>query len=96
MASKHIEDIQYRVAPILKQYGVVRSSVFGSVARGEERGDSDIDILVEFRKPIGLFRFSALRRELEGTLQKKVDLVTYRSVSPLLKKSIEQEEIEIV
>ncbi len=51
-------------------------SVFGSVARDEARPDSDVDLLVEFDRPIGLFAFVALKLYLEQILGQRVDLVT--------------------
>ena len=43
-----LEEIKNRIIPVLKRYDVKRASIFGSFVRGEEREDSDIDILVEF------------------------------------------------
>lgn len=48
--------------PILRRHHVSRIGVFGSVARGEARSDSDVDVLVEFDADISLFEFSALQR----------------------------------
>ena len=59
-----------------RAFGVSRLSLFGSFARGEDRAESDIDVLVEFERPIGLFEFVRLRRRLEGLLFWPVDLVT--------------------
>ena len=61
---------------IRRAFGVSRLSLFGSFARGEDRAESDIDVLVEFERPVGLFEFVRLRRSLEGLLLRPVDLVT--------------------
>lgn len=92
----NIQQIKNKAVPILKKHGVLRSSIFGSFARGEAGGKSDIDILVEFKEPIGLIKFSMLQRKLEEALKRRVDLLTYRSVSPRLKNFIEKEEIPIL
>ena len=60
----------------LQKRGVRSLSVFGSVARDEARPDSDVDLLVEFDRPTGLFAFVALKRYLERILGHQVDLVT--------------------
>jgi uncharacterized protein len=59
-----------------EKYGVVEIGVFGSVVRGDASIDSDIDVLVEFNKPIGLFGFIDLEMYLQELLDhEKVDLV---------------------
>jgi predicted nucleotidyltransferase len=68
-------------------------SVFGSSARDEARDDSDIDLLVEFGRPIGLLEFSRLRRELEAVLGRHVDLVTTAALRPQLRESILKEAV---
>ena len=60
----------------IQGFGVSRLAVFGSVARGEERPDSDVDILVEFSIPVGLFEFVRTQRYLERLLGRQVDLAT--------------------
>lgn len=92
----NITDIKNKAIPVLKEAGVTRSSLFGSVARGEAREDSDIDILVEVPSGTGLFAFVGLQHKLEDVLGKKVDLVTYKSIHPLLKESILKSQIPIL
>ncbi|MHA1230079.1 MAG: nucleotidyltransferase family protein [Candidatus Helarchaeota archaeon] len=74
---------------IRKKYGVIILGIFGSYAREEQNEFSDIDILVDLEKPIGL-KFFELWDELENLLGIKVDLLTIKSVKqkPLLWKSI--------
>ncbi|WP_307336066.1 nucleotidyltransferase family protein [Caldalkalibacillus uzonensis] len=90
------KNIEYRlqlIKPILQEkYNVRKIGVFGSFARGEQTGKSDIDILVEFSKPIGL-DFVELKNFLEKTLGKKVDLVTVNALKPQLKEVILSEVI---
>lgn len=91
-----IQSIKKRVVPILKRYGVKRAAVFGSFVRGESGKDSDIDILVEIKKDISLFEFVRLKLELEETLGKKVDLVEYSTIKPLIKERILKEQLAII
>jgi predicted nucleotidyltransferase len=87
-----LADIESRVAPVLRRYHVVRAAIFGSYARGEEREDSDIDILVEFEGDRSLLDLAGLKIELEEALGRKVDLLTYNSLHPLLKERILDEQ----
>lgn len=91
-----LDQIKKKAIPILKEAGVTRSSVFGSYVKGEETQKSDIDILVEIPKGIGLFGFIDLEHKLEEVLGKKVDLVTYKSIHPLLRDSILKEQVPIM
>ncbi len=85
-----------KIIPILKRNGVVKAGVFGSYARGEARKKSDIDILVKFRGKKSLLDMVGLSMELEENLGRKVDLLTYGSVHPLLKDRIMKEEKRIL
>jgi uncharacterized protein len=69
--------------------------LFGSVARDEARVDNDVDLLVEFKQPIGLFEFIELRQGLESILGCKVDLGTKRSLKLDLKSQVYQEAIRV-
>lgn len=91
-----LNQIKKKAIPILKKAGVKRSSLFGSYVRGEEKKGSDIDMLVEVPKGTGLFAFVGLQRELERVLNKKVDLVTYKSIHPLLRGRILKEQLPII
>jgi len=63
-------------------------SVFGSVARGEAGASSDIDLLVEFDRPVGLFHFVTVKNRLEALLGLPVDLVTPRGLKAALRDRI--------
>lgn len=92
---QQIQQIQYKILPIFKEKGVLRGAIFGSFALGEERHDSDIDILVDLPKDKTLFDLVDLQFMLENVLKKKVDIITYNSLSPFLKDSILREQIPI-
>lgn len=60
----------------LAEYHVKSLAIFGSVARNEAQPDSDIDVLVEFSEPVGMFHFMRVKRQLELLLGIEVDLAT--------------------
>ena len=95
-AKKQLDTLKKKIILILKKNHVVRAGIFGSYARGEAKKDSDIDILVKIDKKIGLFDFVGIKLELEEKLGKKVDLLTYKSVHPYIKKSVLANEIRII
>jgi predicted nucleotidyltransferase len=81
-----------QLAPRLKsELGVAALYVFGSVARGEARADSDIDVLVEFDGAPTFARFMDLKALLEDTLGAHVDLVTRAALRSQLKPRIDAE-----
>jgi predicted nucleotidyltransferase len=94
-SNKSIESIKKKIIPILRKNNIVRAGIFGSYARGEQKKGSDIDILVRMSKPVG-FGFVGIQFELEKKLGRKVDLLTYKSVHPLLKNRILSEEVRII
>lgn len=81
---------------MLKNYGVKKAALFGSVARGEARGDSDVDVLVESRDNTGLFEFVGLKQNLEDRLGRKVDLVEYGAIKPAIKANILKDQVPIL
>lgn len=99
MADRNIqkikEDIRKNREFLKNTYRVREVGIFGSVARGQKRKGSDIDILVDFSKPIGLFDFIRLERFLSQVLKKKVDLVFKKAIKPAIKKEILDEVIYV-
>src|SRR3989344_3689699 len=91
-----IEKIKSKIIPVLKEAGVKKSSLFGSYARGDEKKDSDIDILVELPKGKSLLDLIKLENELEEVIGKKVDLLTYNSINHLLKDYILKDQLQIL
>ena len=73
IALKILSDLR---SDLREKYGVKSIAVFGSTARGEARPDSDVDVLVDFEKPSGLFKFVNLGSYLEDKLGQEVDLAT--------------------
>lgn len=83
-----LEDIKMKILPILKKADVKKAALFGSYVRGDNTKTSDIDILVELPDNATLFELGGLKVTLEEELNKKVDVVTYKSISPIIKDSI--------
>ncbi|PXF51814.1 MAG: hypothetical protein C4B55_05555 [Candidatus Methanophagaceae archaeon] len=95
MKQEQIEKIKKTLIEVLRKYGVKKAALFGSVARGEATEESDIDLLIEFEGRKSLLDLAGLKLELQELLRRRVDLLTYKSLHPLLKERIlsEQEEI---
>jgi len=82
--------------PMLKDNFKVKSiGFFGSYVRSEQKRSSDLDVLVEFSEPIGLFKFIELEDFLTEKLGVKVDLVMRDSLKPRIKESILREAVYI-
>lgn len=79
---------------LFDRYGIETLALFGSYGRNEQKDDSDLDILVEFNKPIGI-EFIDLAEELESMLELKVDLVSKNGINPKYLKAIEAELIYV-
>jgi predicted nucleotidyltransferase len=95
---ERLKALREQILPVLLPWGVKRIALFGSVVRGEDTPQSDVDILVGLkppgeRPPLGLFRWMALEEELSQKLGRKVDLVTEDGVSPYIRPYIEREEV---
>ena len=84
-----------KILEVAARHGAMNVRLFGSLARREERADSDVDLLVEFKHPVGLFEFIELQQRLETILGCKVDLGTLRSLKPRLKEQVLREAIRV-
>ena len=93
---QELEAIKRKLIPILKKYNVTRAGIFGSYARGEQNGKSDIDILVEVNERVGLIEFIKLKMAIQELLRKKVDLVEYDTIRPEIRENIIRDEISIL
>ena len=87
-----IQSIKTKITPILEDQGVVKAAIFGSYATGEAKANSDIDLLVQLEDRKSLFDLVGLKLDLEDALNKKVDLLTYNSIHPYLKRIILNEQ----
>jgi predicted nucleotidyltransferase len=96
MNLEKIDEIKRKILSILKRYKVKRAGIFGSVVRGEENKESDLDILVEIVGRMSLLDFAGLKLELEEALGQRVDLGEYSTIKPMIKEQILSEEVSIL
>jgi predicted nucleotidyltransferase len=81
-----------RLIAICERYGVSELAVFGSVARGGDRPDSDVDLLFDLAPGVRLgFGVSALQEELEGVFGRRVDLLSKDSIHRLVRDAVLEE-----
>lgn len=93
--SEVIQRLQSQQAMLAERYGVHSLSLFGSVARDEAGPDSDVDLLVEFGRPVGLFGLFELQDYLEKLLGCPVDLGTHDSLKPRLRERVLAECVDV-
>lgn len=79
----------------LEQLGVKSLDLFGSVARDEAGSDSDVDFIVEFARPVGLFQFVRVRLYLEDILERSVDLGTLKALKEHLREPVFRDAIRV-
>ena len=79
------------IAAIAARHGASNLRLFGSVLRGEERDDSDVDLLVDMADDRGFTDYLALVEELERLIERRVDLITERRLSPHFRPFIQVE-----
>jgi uncharacterized protein len=83
----HAEDLRRR--------GIAHASVVGSAARGDDRPDSDIDILVELVPEVGILAFSEMRLHLSDLLGRRVDLATPGGLQPFARPSALRDAVRV-
>jgi hypothetical protein len=91
--SKILEVLKAIKPELEREYHVAEIGLFGSFVRGEERKASDVDILVEFSRPVGMFKFLELEEYLERKIGKKVDLVSRKALKPYIGRKILNEVV---
>lgn len=91
-----VSTLQAHGTALHERFGVARLTLFGSVARDEAGPASDVDLLVEFDKPVGLLSFLELQRHLEILLGRAVDLGTARSLKPRIRTRVMSEAVHVV
>lgn len=87
-----IQAIKKQILPILRSQGITKAAIFGSFATGKEKTNSDIDLLVKFKRTPSLLDLSRLKLKLENRIGKTVDMITYDGVHPRLKNIILEEQ----
>lgn len=79
----------------MRQHGAVHAGAFGSVARGEDRAGSDVDVLVEFERGCSLLDPAGLQIALREALGRDVDVATRNSLHPRLRDRILRELVPL-
>jgi len=87
--------IKQHLPQLIQNYNISYLGIFGSYIRGEQKEDSDLDILVEFSKEPDLLEFIGLKQELSETLGIEVDLVMKSALKPRIGKRILEEVVQI-
>ena len=96
MLLDELHNMKVQIEALAQQFGARRIRVFGSVARGEETPDSDVDILVDFPRGYDLFRQRIpLTERLKDLLGRDVDLIPEHELNPYLSESILEEAVEL-
>lgn len=93
-----LEEIRKVASPACSEYRVKRLDIFGSIARGEDSSDSDVDLLVEFEEPDWQLskRFFGLLHYLEDALKRQIDLLTINSLkNPYFRQRVLKEKVNI-
>lgn len=84
----NVQTIQKKITPLLEEYGISYAALFGSVARGQDQKDSDVDLLVRLGRPMGMVKYMRFVNGLEASLNKKVDVVTEKSLNKYIRPHI--------
>ncbi len=80
---------------LIEKYGVAEIGVFGSYVKEEQKETSDVDILVEFKRPVGMLTFINLKNYLSDLFETNVDLVTKRALKPRISQRILSEVVYV-
>ncbi len=91
--SKILKEIEKEM---LKEKGVKKLGLFGSYAKGKQKKGSDVDILIKVEEDLSITDLVEIQIVLEKKLKKKVDLIEYSYLHPLIKKQALKEEIRII
>lgn len=90
-----IRDHRDEILRLARAHGARKLRLFGSVARGDDRPDSDLDLLVEMEPGRSLVDHVALKQDLEGLLGRDVDVVTEQSLHPRLRDRVLREAVSL-
>jgi predicted nucleotidyltransferase len=87
-----IDEIKKTLIDVLREHEVKKAALFGSIVRGEATEESDIDLLIEFEGRKSLLDLAGLKLDLQELLRRRVDVLTYKSLHPLLRERILSEQ----
>jgi predicted nucleotidyltransferase len=91
------KEVSQKIAAYMATQPVTKAWLFGSYARGEQREDSDVDIIITLDSDahVGLFKLSGMQLDLQDILHLQIDLVTEKGLLPFAKESADQDKILI-
>ncbi|WDF55342.1 nucleotidyltransferase family protein [Mucilaginibacter sp. KACC 22063] len=89
---------QYKdiIVPVLKRFDIKRAAIFGSVAKGSETLESDIDLLIEPSEGFTLFSMLQLESEISRQTNRKVDIVEFQALKTSIRNEVMQSAISIL
>jgi predicted nucleotidyltransferase len=87
-----LDEIRKALIDVLREHEVKKAALFGSIVRGEATEESDIDLLIEFEGRKSLLDLAGLKLDLQELLRRRVDVLTYKSLHPLLRERILSEQ----
>ncbi len=93
--SNTIKSKRDEILDIAQKHGAKNIRIFGSMARGEEGTESDLDIIVEMEKGSSLLDIIAIKQDIEDLLGRKVDVVTEASISPYIRDTVLKEAVNL-
>lgn len=91
-----LANIRSKILSVLKKYPVRKAALFGSYAKGQTKKSSDVDIILEFNGKRSLLDLVSVKQDLEDLLKKDVDIITYKSIHSLLRKSILENQVVLI
>ena len=94
--TRQIESISKKILPKLREYEVVQAGIFSSFVEGKPRRKGDLDLLVRFQGNKSLLDLIGLKQDLEDILKRPVDVLTYNSVHPRLRRNIMRQQVRIL
>ena len=94
-AAEYARILREHMPELERDYGVASLALFGSYVRGEEQEGSDLDVLVDFSRPIGMFGFVATERYMSEILGVRVDLVTRPTLRRRIGRAILEEAVPL-
>jgi len=92
---KTLREKRDQILAIARQHGARNVRVFGSIARGEGKRDSDLDVLLELEPGRSLLDIIAIKQDLEDLLNTKVDVLTEAAVSPYIRDQVLRQAISL-
>lgn len=92
---KILQDIKKRKPELKKRFNVRRIGIFGSYARGDYNKNSDLDVIVEFDRPLGIFGLMDLEDYLKGMIGKNIDIVTKKTLKPSIRERVLKEAMYV-